>query len=383
MKAQFSHITIIIHMALVKKLYKHLAHIGIDHLYSSYGRSMVLNEPTGLLALFKKSDLTSDPVEVVHFYAPIEIEDYLMRSIIKTCRLDIPGRGSVFSHHVDIHNSVCTKIICLKDFIKEEDNQSDEIEAIPLFSNMTQILCTLSKGLADDVAKFLLHLGIVPTITNAAGTGLRDQLGLLRITIPKEKELLTIVVGNQEANSVMEKIISWGKLDRPGRGFVWQVPVHKGMINHKSSPKTIGHAASAEQIISAIDSIKGSIAWRQGGNEATARKRRNFFQGHEFMMQSYEGASVLIAKNLMSLGISGVTVQPIRTIAEHTSEENIIVPQEIIRVVLTESQAARLTKKIQEESTVDEPFIPSQTNAFSVRSKKAFNYRSQDLKHDK
>jgi nitrogen regulatory protein PII len=381
MKDQYSHITVIIHMALVKKLYKHLTGLGIDHLYSSYGRSMVLNEPTGLLALFKKSDLTSDPVEVIHFYAPIAAEDYLMKSIIKTCRLDIPGRGSIFSHHVDIHNSVCKKIICLLDRIDE--SEKDESYSIPLFSNMTQILCTLSKGLADDVAKFLLHLGIVPTITNAAGTGLRDQLGLLRITIPKEKELLSIVVGNQEANSVMEKIISWGKLDRPGRGFVWQVPVHKGMINHKSSPKTIGHAASAEQIISAIDSIKGSIAWRQGGNEATARKKRNFFQGHEFMLQSYEGASVLIAKKLMSLGISGVTVQPIRTIAEHTNDENIVVPQEIIRVVLNESQASKLTKKIQEVSNGDEPFIPSQTNAFSVRSKKAFNYRSQDLKHDK
>jgi nitrogen regulatory protein PII len=368
MKTECSHITVVIHVSLFKKLLEHLNFIGVNHLYSLFGRSVVLNESRGLMSIFRSSDLLNDPVEVLHFYLPLEHETLVMKSIIKVCRLDVPGRGSVYSRHLLLHSGRAEEILsqikvdCLP--------AANELEGVIVYSNLSQIHCTMSKGLVDEVARLLLHLGIVPMITNAAGTGLRDQLGILRITIPKEKELLSVVVGQQESQNIMDKLISWGKLDRPGRGFIWQVPVEKGVINFKTSHKIIGQAASAEQIIAAIDSLKGSFSWRQGSTGPNLQNKRNYYKGVELLMQVKEGTSLTIAKEMIKLGISGATVQSLRTLSSDSDKENIVVPQEIVRVVVTDEQA----KKVMDYAFKEKSLIDIHT--FCLKVTRAFNYKS-------
>ncbi len=369
-----SHVTVVIHNSLLERLLDHLTDIGINHLYSLFGRSLLLNEARGFRSLLFSSDLLSESVDVLTFYLPLDSEERVMKSIIKKCRLDIPGRGSIFSRYVDLNNGNIDELISS---LKTESLPTlDQLSEVPLYENLTQILCTMSKGSADELGKVLLHLGVVPTITYATGTGLRDQLGLLRITVPKEKEFLSIVVGPHEASSIMDKMITWAKLDRPGRGFIWQVPVNKGVINFKTSHKSIGQAASTEQIIAAIDSLKGDFTWRQGGNVLSASKQRSYYQGTQLIMQVNEGTSHAIIKAMMKIGISGATIQPLRALSPDAGDEHLVVPQEIIRVVVTEDKAKSVLSMAIKQMDAQENSILQNTHIFSLPVIRAFNFQN-------
>lgn len=366
-----SHITIVIHNALLEDVVEYLQNVGINHLYSLFGRSLLLNESKGFRSLFFNSDLITESVDLLSFYIPEALEERLMKSVVKKFRLDIPGRGSIFSRRVTIHSGHINELLCdiKKDMLIEES----EMPEVTVYDNLTQILCTMSKGLADELGKVLLHLGVVPAITYATGTGLRDQLGLLRITIPKEKEFLSIVVGPHEASNIMAKMINWAKLDRPGRGFIWQVPVRKGLINFKTSQKAIGQAASAEQIIAAIDSLKGDFTWRQGGGVLTDIKKRNYYSGTQLVIQVNEGLALPIVRQVMRLGISGATVQSLRSLSPALADEHIVVPQEVIRLVVTNDLAQSVIDCVikmtnQAENATAQPFI------FTMPVIRAFNY---------
>ncbi len=373
MKIKCSHITVVIHATLLRKLLTHLNDLGVNHLYSLFGRSLQLNEGRGFLrGLFLSSDLINESVDVITFYLPKELEETVLKSIIKTMNLDLPGRGSVLSRDVNLHNGIVEELIC--NINRAALPTREELMGVSLFDNLTQILCTTSKGLADELGKVLLHLGVVPTITNASGTGLRDHLGLLRITIPREKEMLSIVVGPNEAASIMDKMITWAKLDRPGRGFIWQVPVNKGLVNFKISQRRFGQAASTEQIIAAIDSIKGDFNWRQGGTILSGQTHRNYYNGTQLIIQVREGASRHIVKSIMKIGISGATVQPLRSHSPEKVEDHLVVPQEVIRVVIDEKRTNEvIDTAIKEFERLDDPSLKA-THIFSLPVIRAFNY---------
>lgn len=363
-----SHITVIIHSSLIKDLFFHLKKIGINHLYSSFGRSVSLSEKRSFAGLLASNDLHSDPVEVLNFYIPLNYESQVMKSIIKTCHLDIPGRGSIFSKIVDSLTIPNDELVC--DINETELALQSEVNEILLFQRLTLINCTVSRGLANEIARYLLHLGVVPVISNASGTGLRDRIGLLRITIPKEKEFMSIVVGQEEANRIMESIISWGRLDRPGRGFIWQCPVSMGLINLKASQRSIGQAASIEQIIAAMDSIKGSLSWRQGTSAIKVAYKRFYFEGKELIMQVKEGDSLRISKIMLELGISGATVQPLRTLSQQDKKDNLVIPQEILRIVVTSDQLLKLQEKLQHQD-----HLLSGVQIKIITVPRAFNYK--------
>lgn len=328
----------------------------------------MLSESKGLASLFRPGDLFNDPVEILNFFVPNQLESQVLKSIIRECRLYEPGRGSIFSKHITTFNGFNDFQVC--NVLDSELSSEEELQGISIFRRLTQISCTVSRGLADDIARPLLHLGVVPVVSNASGTGLRDQLGLLRITIPREKEFLSIVVGQQEANEVLAKMIEWGKLDRPGRGFIWQNPVEKGLINFKASQRSIGQAASVEQMIAAIDSLKGNFYWRQGNSTLSTNLKRDYFSGQELLMQVNEGDSIEISKAMLRLGISGATVQTLRTLTTKSREDNIIIPQEIVRVVVTDKQVKRIQQSIHEMDT-----ILSEKNINIIPVPRAFNFK--------
>lgn len=370
-ESNFSQITIIINKALLQKLLNYLNELGINSLYSTFGRSVLLKEKKAFHYLINSPDITSEPVEVLHFYLPIECENIVMKSIVHHLKLDSPGRGSIFSKALSAQNNFFEEMICQVDTSSLQEILPDQ--TINLYPNLTQINCTLSKGNADNVAQLLLHLGVVPLITNASGTGLRDQLGILRITIPKDKELLSIVVGKQEANGITERIIQWAKLDRPGRGFIWQSPVEKGVINFKTSENTINYVASTEQIISAIDSLKGSFSWRQGNPSLSSNQTRSYFSGDEIFIQINEGMSQDISKVMKEVGIHGATIQQLKTLSSSHEKDNIVIPQEVIRIVATKSLSNKFCEEL--NKTINPLEDEKKIKIFISKVLKAFNYR--------
>ncbi len=61
------------------------------------------------------------------------------------------------------------------------------------FKELKGITCIVQRGEGDRIAKISLNTGAsVPITTHGTGSGVRDKLGLLRITIPPEKELINL-----------------------------------------------------------------------------------------------------------------------------------------------------------------------------------------------
>jgi nitrogen regulatory protein PII len=84
------------------------------------------------------------------------------------------------------------------------------------------ITCVLQNGLGEDVLEAAKNAGAQgATISYAQGTGIRDRMGLLGVTIDEQKEVLRLIVSDDQADRVFEAIYLAGKLDTPGKGIMY------------------------------------------------------------------------------------------------------------------------------------------------------------------
>jgi nitrogen regulatory protein PII len=84
------------------------------------------------------------------------------------------------------------------------------------------ITCVLQNGLGEDVLEAAKNAGAQgATISYAQGTGIRDRMGLLGVTIDEQKEVLRLIVSDDQADRVFEAIYLAGRLDTPGKGIMY------------------------------------------------------------------------------------------------------------------------------------------------------------------
>lgn len=94
--------------------------------------------------------------------------------------------------------------------------------------NISLITCIVQKGVADEIVKAATEAGAQgATIFYARGMGVREKLGLLGVAIDVEKEVLNIVVANEQVDMIFERIFLAGKMDTPGMGFIYVTPLIK------------------------------------------------------------------------------------------------------------------------------------------------------------
>jgi hypothetical protein len=141
---------------------------------------------------------------------------------------------------------------------------------------------------------------------------LRDQLGLLRITIPPEKEIVQIIVPEFDADSIIQLLIEEGKLNRPGSGFLFRMPLHRGLVDTKLRIGPQEHAASMEQIISAIDELKSGTHWRKRfsdiGTTLSGKPQRLLHDYKTLVLTGREGRTDVLVKTAMRAGAPGATI---------------------------------------------------------------------------
>ncbi|WP_461248354.1 hypothetical protein, partial [Treponema sp. R6D11] len=174
--------------------------------------------------------------------------------------------------------------------------------------------CTVSRGSGDELARAVLELGIgVPVVFYGTGAGLRDRLGLMRITIPIEKEIIWFLVPRSDAELVEKNLIPRAKLDVPGNGFLYQCHVHAPVVNLRIRHGARVHAATMEQVIAALDEVRGSSDWRRfgsrrhehkGGEKRSVNTRGLFFIGDA-------GEIELFRKEAIENGARGATFNPV------------------------------------------------------------------------
>lgn len=192
--------------------------------------------------------------------APAHEVDAIERTIIETAKLDKQSTGAVFS-------SPCTQAYFGEDFkVWQVDRLvSEENKVTTLPENMSAIYCIVGHQDSDRVSKAAINAGSHgPVVYYSEGRGLRDRLGWLRITKEHEQEVLLVIAEEDEADTIFDAMALAGNFHLPGRGFMYRVPVTKGMFNLRSRVSHHHHDASMQQVISAIDHMAGHNHWRDG-----------------------------------------------------------------------------------------------------------------------
>ena len=93
---------------------------------------------------------------------------------------------------------------------------------ITYLTDANLITCVLQKDLAEPVLEAAKNAGAQgATISYAQGTGIRERMGLLGVTIDEQKEVVRIVASEEQANRVFEAMYLAGDLDTPGKGIMY------------------------------------------------------------------------------------------------------------------------------------------------------------------
>ncbi len=197
--------------------------------------------------------------EILNFLVP-ETDVYpLMEQIVMVGEMQRFGAGSIYA-------TPCESFVCSDDYPlwRPGHYQFESVNFDIRFNeNLVALVQITDKGQADAIARAAIKAGAPgPTINYIRGFGLRDRLGLLRITKTHEKERITVVLDQYDMDAVFQALALAGRVDQPGRGIVYQVPVSKGLQNMASVFAPRRHSASIQQIIHAIDQMQGETHWR-------------------------------------------------------------------------------------------------------------------------
>ncbi len=100
--------------------------------------------------------------------------------------------------------------------------------SITVLTDVSLITCIVQRGLADNIIKAAQEAGAQGATTYYAhGSGVRERLGVLGVAIDVEKEVVNIVVASDQVDRIFEKMFLVGKLDTPGKGFMYITPLEK------------------------------------------------------------------------------------------------------------------------------------------------------------
>ncbi len=249
-----------------------------------------------------------------------------------------PGRGTLFVQDVVEYGA---------SELPEGGVPPETVPLSGLLHDLTLLTGILSMaGSGELFARIALRLGAcVPVIGRGRGTGIRDRLGLLRITIPPVKEIIHLIVPAQDADGIQRLLIEDGRLARPGGGFLYQTPIRAARVDTLLRIGRQAHAASIEQIIAAVDELKGGTSWRRRYAELGASRRTDIARRHyhEISFVCGDGNASEIAQEAVRAGASGVTMSRIRDIGMHdmaaggaACERGVVcVPDQILGRVLT------------------------------------------------
>jgi len=305
-------ITCEVNKSLAGELTETLRKHAVEHLHVHSRRSLVLHERAAFSFLPPTTGLDEDPAEVMELYVPQDKAEMILKSLARDLNLATPGRGSVYAEEIELRSPEGMEFNNMR-ISGAAGSGGDE----PLASRLASISCIVQRGQGNSIAMHALESGTsVPAISFGIGTGLRNKLGLIRITIPAEKELVTVIVSEHDRDEIMNSLIEAGRLDQPGRGFIGTSPVAFGIINSKTFRGKQRHSASMEQVISAIDQLKAGTEWRK--KTASIKDKSGMYLKKTYLtdmlsmtMICNEGRAGDLVNTAMAAGAGGATISKI------------------------------------------------------------------------
>jgi nitrogen regulatory protein PII len=103
-----------------------------------------------------------------------------------------------------------------------------EVEIMSNEGDFVLIVTIVKKGWGDDVIKASRKAGAQGgTILFGRGTGIHENKSILGLMIEPEKEIVFTIVESRIADSVLNSVTEAVKLDEPGTGVGFVVPIEK------------------------------------------------------------------------------------------------------------------------------------------------------------
>ncbi len=255
-------ITCIASKTLTPLILESLYTSNVRQVFIQRGKQICLIETSGLFGFFPRFRTEEERSDIIRFYAPSSMADKIASGMIIAADLQLPGRGSIFLEDALI--SADDEIAGELSFYKKSDDKTGSDTALPAWHDYSVLTCIVQRGQGNDIVSSVLDLGLcVPVVSFGQGMGLRNRLGLLRVTIPVEKEILYLVVPAADVDLVEGIAVHKAKLDKPGKGFIYRTQIKASVVNSRVRITNRRHVASMEQLISAIDDLQGSTNWRR------------------------------------------------------------------------------------------------------------------------
>ena len=102
------------------------------------------------------------------------------------------------------------------------------IRQITYLTDVALITCIIQRGMGDAIVQAATEAGAQgATVYYAKGTGVRERLGVLGVAVEVEKEVVNIIVSQEQKNLVFNSIYLAGQLDTPGMGIAYITPLDK------------------------------------------------------------------------------------------------------------------------------------------------------------
>lgn len=254
-------------------------------------------------------ELNDSPMEIFRTTVRREAALRVLRELVEAADLRTPGRGAVYVQDV----------LELSRFDPPHIEPDDDATGGAM-RDLTLISGILSMpGSGEELARIALKLGAgVPVVSLGVGTGIRDRLGLLRITIPREKEVVRLIVPSHDAAALQRLLVEEGRLDRPGGGFLYQTPIRAGVVDPLMRIGRQEHAASMEQVIAALDDLKNGTTWRKrfAGLDPADHGATRLLRNHrEIVFSCSEGRADGLVQAAVRAGAAGATTSRVRCLS--------------------------------------------------------------------
>jgi nitrogen regulatory protein P-II 1 len=99
---------------------------------------------------------------------------------------------------------------------------------VVILTDVALVTCIVQKGSGDALVDAAREAGAQgATVYYARGSGVRERLGVLGLTVEAEKEVINIVVSTDQVDRIVETLYLKGRLDTPGMGFIYVTPLEK------------------------------------------------------------------------------------------------------------------------------------------------------------
>jgi hypothetical protein len=316
---EYSRISCLIDMNVVPFVNEALEDLGIPEVFVQRSKQVGLLDRSAWFGLRPPTRTEEARASVYRFYVPPRFEEGVMRRIAEAADLFLPGHGSVFAETAQLSRSSPLEF---DEERLEHRCGSPEKSAVP--ENYAMLSCVVQRGMASALAETVLDMGLcVPSVSFGRGLGLRDRLGLLRVTIPVEKEVVYFLVPRTDVELLEGIIVRKGRLDLPGQGFIFRRYVRALTVNVRvRRGKRRQNAATMDQVVAAMDAVQGSSNWRRVDtrrpSRAAAAKTDSFVC---LCLITDEGSADAFGKAAMDAGANGATLVPLECRSYNAEQE--------------------------------------------------------------